>query len=807
MESPIIATLFVVTVLLLGVGLVYLYSSESTVTLSQINPLELASSYSQELLVSSSPISINYVIPTERGIPLNLSENFLLYVNIPNYTGNLLLVPFLASPSVNPYSYVPSPIFSGYINLVNGQSQVGYVNVSPSHLVNIQTDVNLLGQDHVVDAHAFVIKPGTVNVTFVTNGNQLLIIWVLANISGHLYRIGYTYFPTSKYINTIEGALVPPISPGLISEFEQKFGGFSIMFFSSGGNIALGENSFLNAYNGLGNIGVNSSGPLTISLEEHSGILSQWLNITSNVKLESGKNDVVPRLGSSVTPYVSPSLLFNPIISNLNILNAIKSFSSQKYTSENNLGSGPQSSLVIFSSPVIFSSNVQLGPGTYFFYAPVIFSGPVTIGGDNKGPVNLVFKEGALFNGSSLTIDGSSLNITSNGPLLFNLTTKSSEFTVGESSNINITSTGPVFFQANQLEFGESSVLQINSPLPTYVFTPASGSVSFDEHTLLNSSNGLIIEGASQVSFGSLLANGFLFINSSHSVEFSGNSAIVNGPSYIVAPSIEFEENSQFIAYLYSIFNSSHVSFGEHSLLYVTKLPLGNGLTSMNAKPLFSLTSPGVTLNLEGWVYLLPNNQSVNIINYLITSNKGDSIQVLASVSPTVNGYLNLTIEINGKPVTSYMVKPLEYYFFNITEIYSHSISGSYYNVNVSISLYNVSVSTSLLSTQYGALTPSLSYSPHLTIYGQYYYPLIVFGNESFVQLMFTNNTGLNGLLWRYGPLTDVSTYINSPQINSQQSFIAYYYLISPMSTSTLVQTQTNNYFQVIVSQSEAITT
>ena len=492
MESPIIATLFVVTVLLLGVGLVYLYSSESTVTLSQINPLELASSYSQELLVSSSPISINYVIPTERGIPLNLSENFLLYVNIPNYTGNLLLVPFLASPSVNPYSYVPSPIFSGYINLVNGQSQVGYVNVSPSHLVNIQTDVNLLGQDHVVDAHAFVIKPGTVNVTFVTNGNQLLIIWVLANISGHLYRIGYTYFPTSKYINTIEGALVPPISPGLISEFEQKFGGFSIMFFSSGGNIALGENSFLNAYNGLGNIGVNSSGPLTISLEEHSGILSQWLNITSNVKLESGKNDVVPRLGSSVTPYVSPSLLYNPIISNLNILNAIKSFSSQKYTSENNLGSGPQS-----SSPVIFSSNVQLGPGTYVFYAPVIFSGPVTIGGDNKGPVNLVFKEGALFNGSSLTIDGSSLNITSNGPLLFNLTTKSSEFTVGESSNINITSTGPVFFQANQLEFGESSVLQINSPLPTYVFTPANGSVSFDEDTLLNSSNGLKIGRAS----------------------------------------------------------------------------------------------------------------------------------------------------------------------------------------------------------------------------------------------------------------------------------------------------------------------
>jgi hypothetical protein len=794
MESPIIATLFVVTVLLLGVGLVYLYSSESTVTLSQINPLELASSYSQELLVSSSPISINYVIPTERGIPLNLSENFLLYVNIPNYTGNLLLVPFLASPSVNPYSYVPSPIFSGYINLVNEQSQVGYVNVSPSHLVNIQTDVNLLGQDHVVDAHAFVVKPGTVNVTFVTNGNQLLIIWVLANISGHLYRIGYTYFPTSKYINTIEGALVPPISPGLISEFEQKFGGFSIMFFSSGGNIALGENSFLNAYNGLGNIGVNSSGPLTISLEEHSGILSQWLNITSNVKLEGVKNDVVPRLGSSVTPNVSPSLLFNPIISNLNILNAIKSFSSQKYTSEKNLGSGPQSSLVTFSSPVIFSSNVQLGPGTYVFNAPVIFSGPVTIGGDNKGPVNLVFKEGALFNGSSLAIDGSSLNITSNGPLLFNLTTKSSEFTVGESSNINITSTGPVFFQANQLEFGESSVLQINSPLPTYVFTPASGSVSFDEHTLLNSSNGLIIEGASQVSFGehsSLLANGFLFINSSDSVQFSENSAIlVNGPSYIVAPSIDFEEHSQFIAYLYSIFNSSSVSFGEHSLLYVTKLPLGNGLTSMNAKPLFSLISPGVTLNLEGWVYLLPNNQSVNIINYLITSDKGDSIQVLASVSPTVNGYLNLTIEINGKPVTSYMVKPLEYYFFNITEIYSYS--GSYYNVGVSTSL----------STQYGALTPSQSYSPHLKIYGQYYYPLIVFGNESFVQLMFTNNTGLNGLLWRYGPLTDVST-----QINSQQPFIAYYYLISPMSTSTLVQTQTNNYFQVTVLQSEAITT
>jgi len=796
MESPIIATLFVVTVLLLGVGLVYLYSSESTVTLSQINPLELASSYSQELLVSSSPISINYVIPTERGIPLNLSENFLLYVNIPNYTGNLLLVPFLASPSVNPYSYVPSPIFSGYINLVNEQSQVGYVNVSPSHLVNIQTDVNLLGQDHVVDAHAFVIKPGTVNVTFVTNGNQLLIIWVLANISGHLYRIGYTYFPTSKYINTIEGALVPPISPGLISEFEQKFGGFSIMFFSSGGNIALGENSFLNAYNGLGNIGVNSSGPLTISLKEGSRILSQWLNITSNVKLKS-KNNVVLRLGSSVTPYVSPSLLFNPIISNLNIPNAIKSFSSQKYTSENNLGSGPQSSPVTFSSPVIFSSNVQLGPGTYVFNAPVIFSGPVTIGGgDNKGPVNLVFKEGALFNGSSLTIsgdnDGSSVNITSNGPLLFNLTTTSSKFKVGESSNINITSTGPVFFQANKLKFGESSVLQINSPLPTYVFTPASGSVSFDGHTL-NSSNGLIVEGASRVSFGensNLLANGFLFINSSHSVKFKENSAIlVNGPSYIVAPSIDFEEQSQFIAYLYSIFNSSSVSFGEHSLLKVTKLPLGKGLTSMNAKPLFSLTSPGVKLNLEGWVYLLPNNQSVNIINYLITSDKGYSIQVLASVSPTVNGYLNLTIEINGKPVTSYMVKPLEYYFFNITEIYSYS--GSYYDVSVSTSL----------STQYGALTPSQSHSPHLTIYGQHYYPLIVFGNESFVQLMFTNNTGQNGLLWRYGPLTDVST-----QINSQQPFIAYYYLISPMSTSTLVQTQTNNYFQVIVLQSEAIT-
>ncbi|AWR98145.2 hypothetical protein DFR86_11760 [Acidianus sulfidivorans JP7] len=207
-------TTFILIIVTLGLALgVFVYSSSQT-SLFEANSsnTKLAEQYSATLQISSSQPAVKIIPSTSGGNP-NYAVTYLVNINIPNYQGNLILIPFLLPSQANAGSYDPiivkhvtSPNDAGYFNIVSLGSQVYTINLDNT----IISEVN--GQSLQITGTGYEVPNGqTIKFTYVTNSlNVPAEMWVVVNISGSLFRIAYPVFISSA------GSIYPLISGSLI---------------------------------------------------------------------------------------------------------------------------------------------------------------------------------------------------------------------------------------------------------------------------------------------------------------------------------------------------------------------------------------------------------------------------------------------------------------------------------------------------------------------------------------------------------------------------------------------------------------
>jgi hypothetical protein len=118
----------------------------------------------------------------------------------------------------DPYYYIPKGYYNGYINQISKVNYIGYVNVSGNGVIEEvtfqNTQVNLLtGGIAGISFYAFEVKPNSVlNVSFTTNASYVPVLWILANISGQMFRIAYPVIEAQQYVNTYSGD-IKSVSP------------------------------------------------------------------------------------------------------------------------------------------------------------------------------------------------------------------------------------------------------------------------------------------------------------------------------------------------------------------------------------------------------------------------------------------------------------------------------------------------------------------------------------------------------------------------------------------------------------------
>ncbi|TRM86471.1 hypothetical protein DJ529_11250, partial [Sulfolobus sp. C3] len=123
MENTVALFLLIIVVLVIGAVLVGYSGSLTSITYNQVNPLETALKLASVIQISSSPPAVNYIVPSYGELPkLNISESVLVNINVPNYTGDLIILPILVTSSYQPY------INSNGITSTS-PNQVGYINV------------------------------------------------------------------------------------------------------------------------------------------------------------------------------------------------------------------------------------------------------------------------------------------------------------------------------------------------------------------------------------------------------------------------------------------------------------------------------------------------------------------------------------------------------------------------------------------------------------------------------------------------------------------------------------------------------
>uniref|UniRef100_A0A2U9IQ95 Uncharacterized protein n=2 Tax=Acidianus TaxID=12914 RepID=A0A2U9IQ95_9CREN len=134
---------------------------------------------------------------------------------------------------------------------------------------------------------------------------------------------------------------------------------------------------------------------------------------------------------------------------------------------------------LVFKYPVVFEGPVTFnGQTTVTFDCPVVFEGPVTFNGQTT--INSPNGMGIIFNGSSVTFNGgSSLNIE--GPVIFNLASKSSSVTFNDQSDLCVE--GPLIMSSSQINFdGAANIV-------SYQYTVLSGAITFNGQSEIETKN------------------------------------------------------------------------------------------------------------------------------------------------------------------------------------------------------------------------------------------------------------------------------------------------------------------------------
>lgn len=590
MENVIATLLLVLVTVSMAVVLYGYYSMLSGYSYTELAPLQTAMELSKELQVSYSTPVVKYVVPTQKGQPLNFTVNTIVTLNL-NYSGPVYVIPFLMNASYLPYYYVPSPMFSGgYINEVSKPNLVGYTNVSGKGVKVVQlsnTEVySLNGILTRLTAYAFEVLPNeALNFTFTSNGSYVPAFWVLADINGKYYRIAYPVIEFRPAVNTYYGSAGTAKVVSYAQLYKELFGPFSMLFETHPGSSVTFNGQ--NQISVPGEVGYSDGGCGQLIINGITQINASGLYYTpgTQVTINGPASVPIPKPSNNI-PYVPISSLINPVYATFNPYQyqlQLEKEANEIYSQY--IGKFINSSTktisvsrpIKFNQPIIFTNSVTFstaaGPGPYnvTFNAPVIFEGPVTDQGVNltfnslvifmndfavsgtayatfngpavfEGNIGIdnnfvaVFKEGALFNssssGASVTFNAPMINIVSDGPIIMNLTSPSSSIVFNGVTNIY--SSSIVSLTANSVTFnGEAN---IQSAYPVFIQTVGNfGHVIFNGNSKTVVSGGLVINSSlASVTFngGSSLnvTNGDLLINAgsvaSSSTVFNGNNEI-----------------------------------------------------------------------------------------------------------------------------------------------------------------------------------------------------------------------------------------------------------------------------------------
>lgn len=463
-------TTFILVIVIVGLTLgVFTYASfESSIFSGNTNAVKVAQSYSSEIQTFTSQPAVKFIIPTSPGIPLNYSVNYIITFSIPSYSGYLIIFPFITSSKVNLATYDPfsvnqvsNPNYVGYIKITSVNPLVQIIPISLNNQV-VYASNNLQLQ---VTGIAYKVPNGRpLNITYVTNSSASLVIWVIANISGQLYRIAYPVFPLPQGIISEEGLVnFPPTTISYYQYLQQLFGEYSQIYYLSG-VLPLTFNGYtiLNASGSA--IGFFSNSPQEIIFNGHTQLIGNyWAYSNSITILQNGYLSAPPSISVNSYPSVRISVIEKPILSQFqgvqfvinNSPSVIFNGNTKKTFTSPIIFEGSVTfngiSEIVFESPVIFKGDVTFnGQSQVIFYGPVIFEGQVIFNGNS----NITSTKGIIFNGTQVIFNGQTKN-TIGGPVIFD-TSQSVIF----NGNSQVLVEGPIAIQSPQIVFnGQSSLI------------------------------------------------------------------------------------------------------------------------------------------------------------------------------------------------------------------------------------------------------------------------------------------------------------------------------------------------------------
>ena len=847
MNSAVITLILVLITVTLALAVVGYYSSLSAITSNSLTPLQTAMELSKEIYISYSPPVISYITPTEPNTPLNLSVSTLVTLNL-NFSGPLYVVPFLMKGNYAPYYYIPKGYYSGYINQISKVNYIGYVSVSGNGVIKEvtfqNTQVNLLtGSIAGISFYAFEVKPNSVlNVSFTTNASYVPVLWVLANISGQMFRVAYPVIEAQQYVNTYSGNISSVVITTYGQLFEQYFGQYSLLFETGpGSTVTFNENDKIYA---PGDIGYNDGGQGQLIFNGNDLVTANYLYYSPGTSITAhGHVQLPPTSPSNNIPYVPITYLLNPLYELYNpyeyqlqleheanqIYNQYKSQFQTNSTASISVSKPVTiNTPTIFTNSVTFSTSAGSGPFNITFNAPVIFEGPVNDRGVdltfnslvifentftvtsasitfNSIPVfensvcvdnnlNMVAKEGLLFNSSAsratVTFSATSIRIASDGPTIMNLTGTSSSIVFN--GNVCIYQNSPVMsMSANSISFNGDTV--IDSKYPVFLQTNGlTGTVAFNENSNTCVQGGMVINGQStnvifhedsQLSIpdGNLIINAGSLSSSTSSTVFHEDSVInVNGQIAIQSYSITFGEESRITSVGYVIFYGQQITFHEDNNICIQSGIASNYVNNQVIKYVLPLgLNSNAPLYMAGWFDVVPNNGSTTVVNALLT-NQTYQVDISLNVKPVTPTEYNVTLYVNNTLVGYSSSNELLSANNKYMYVIEGYVSGS--KTYLELTIYSTSASTPVMSINLQIPLP-LNTGAIVEIGPETNYQFMIYsGTSSLTNLMLTN-----------GPYVDITNQLSNNLPNGI-SYLYYYYLIAPPVSSQVVLQPTYYY-------------
>ena len=806
------------------------YASLSGNSYSSLAPLQTAMELAKELQVSYSNPAVSYVVPTQKGQPLNFSVNTLVTLNL-NYSGPVYVIPFLMNASYSPYYYVPSPMFSnGYINEVSKPNLVGYANVSGNGVKVLQlSNAEIYSLDGVVatvSGYAFEVPLNEVlNFTYTTNQSYVPAFWVVANISGKYYRIAYPVIVFRPAVNTYSGSAstVKIITYGQL--YQELFGPFSLLFETQPGSTVLVNGNYNNITT-WDDIGYYDGGSGMLEFNGiYQYIYANYLNYspgTNLVGFTAIAGHIPPYGPSNNIPYVPISSLINPMYNAFNPYqyqlqlekeaNDVYSAYAGSFTHNpgGTIAVGQPTTYnqpIIFTGPVTFATAAGPGPYNVTFNAPVIFEGSVTDEGVNLTFNNLViflntfavsgasdatfngptvfegnvciennfvsvFKQGVLFNsswsGATVTFNAPMIKIVSKGPIIMNLTRHPSSIVFN--GDTNIYSSSLVSLTANQVTFNGNTNIQSTYPVFIQTVSPPYGQVIFNGENSI--SGGLVINSTwAYVTFngGSSLdiTNGDLLINAGNR---TNTYLVFNGNN-------EIRVDGPIAMQAYSITfngNNTDIKASGYAIFYGQQVTLNgnyNNITVHQGIPSNAMNS--IVIKYITPIALNPTNP-IYVTGWFSIVPNNASVNAVSTTLLNKTYQVSLTLAAVPKSPTLYnlvlYVNSTPYVLATVSpyELYMYVIEGYVQGSTTYVEVIILSQSGLITSKTLQVTLPF--YTGILLTVGQ---------EPNYQVLVYAGSTDTPWqVIYNNGPYVSSTQCLK--QMPNQVSYLQYYYLISP---------------------------